>query len=73
MVVRIPGQPGQFPLVSGPDWPPLSPATGTALRADVVICTYTLARWELLARAVESVLAQTRRPTATDHRRGPQR
>lgn len=29
-----------------------------ALRADVVICTYTLARWDLLARSVESVLAQ---------------
>jgi cellulose synthase/poly-beta-1,6-N-acetylglucosamine synthase-like glycosyltransferase len=34
------------------------PATATALSADVVICTYTLARWALLARAVESVLAQ---------------
>lgn len=34
------------------------PATATALSADVVICTYTLARWELFARAVESVLAQ---------------
>jgi glucosyl-dolichyl phosphate glucuronosyltransferase len=33
-------------------------ATATALHADVVICTYTLARWELLARSVESVLAQ---------------
>ena len=30
----------------------------TALRADVVICTYTLARWNLLAQSVESVLAQ---------------
>ncbi len=30
----------------------------TALRADVVICTYTLARWNLLLRSVESVLAQ---------------
>lgn len=29
-----------------------------ALRADVVICTYTLARWDLLAQSVESVLAQ---------------
>jgi glycosyltransferase involved in cell wall biosynthesis len=38
------------------------PATETALRADVVICTYTLARWELFARAVESVLAQTVAP-----------
>jgi len=38
------------------------PATATALRADVVICTYTLARWELFARAVESVLAQTVAP-----------
>jgi GT2 family glycosyltransferase len=35
------------------------PATATALSADVVICTYTLARWEVFARAVESVLAQT--------------
>ncbi|MFZ1161226.1 glycosyltransferase family 2 protein [Mycobacterium sp.] len=35
------------------------PANATALCADVVICTYTLARWELFARAVESVLAQT--------------
>jgi hypothetical protein len=34
------------------------PATATALSADVVICTYTLARWELFARAVESALAQ---------------
>jgi GT2 family glycosyltransferase len=34
------------------------PATATALRADVVICTYTPARWELLARSVESALAQ---------------
>jgi GT2 family glycosyltransferase len=38
------------------------PATATALSADVVICTYTLARWELFARAVESVLAQTVAP-----------
>jgi GT2 family glycosyltransferase len=30
----------------------------TALRADVVICTYTLARWNLLLQSVESVLAQ---------------
>jgi GT2 family glycosyltransferase len=34
------------------------PATATAQSADVVICTYTLERWELFARAVESVLAQ---------------
>jgi GT2 family glycosyltransferase len=33
-------------------------AKATALYADVVICTYTLERWELIARAVESVLAQ---------------
>jgi glycosyltransferase involved in cell wall biosynthesis len=33
-------------------------AAATALRADVVICTYTLARWELLVRSIESVLAQ---------------
>jgi glycosyltransferase involved in cell wall biosynthesis len=33
-------------------------ATATALHADVVICCYTLARWELLARSVESVLVQ---------------
>lgn len=32
--------------------------TGIALHADVVICTYTLERWELLVRSVESVLAQ---------------
>ena len=38
------------------------PATMTALRADVVICTYTLARWDLLARAVESALAQSVAP-----------
>ena len=38
------------------------PATATALRADVVVCTYTLARWELFVRAVESVLAQTVAP-----------
>ncbi len=41
------------PMASG------APATATALSADVVICTYTLARWEVFARAVESVLAQT--------------
>jgi glycosyltransferase involved in cell wall biosynthesis len=34
------------------------PAAVTALRADVVVCCYTLARWDLLARSVESVLAQ---------------
>jgi glucosyl-dolichyl phosphate glucuronosyltransferase len=34
------------------------PVTATALCADVVICTYTLARWELFTAAVESVLAQ---------------
>jgi GT2 family glycosyltransferase len=34
------------------------PATATALSADVVICTYTLARWDVFARSVESVLAQ---------------
>jgi glucosyl-dolichyl phosphate glucuronosyltransferase len=34
-----------------------SPVTNI-LSADVVICTYTLARWNLLARSVESVLAQ---------------
>jgi glycosyltransferase involved in cell wall biosynthesis len=33
-----------------------------ALRADVIICTYTLDRWELLVRAVESALAQTIAP-----------
>jgi glucosyl-dolichyl phosphate glucuronosyltransferase len=38
------------------------PATTTAPRADVVICTYTVARWELLARAVESALAQSVAP-----------
>lgn len=32
--------------------------SATALQADVVICTYTLARWELLVRSVKSVLAQ---------------
>jgi GT2 family glycosyltransferase len=31
----------------------------TTPSADVVICTYTLARWQLFARSVESVLAQT--------------
>ena len=34
------------------------PPTVTALRADIVICTYTLARWDLLARSVESALTQ---------------
>jgi hypothetical protein len=34
------------------------PATATAQRADVVIGANTLARWELLARSVESALAQ---------------
>jgi hypothetical protein len=37
-------------------------ATGTELRADVVICTYTFARWELLVRSVQSVLAQRTAP-----------
>lgn len=27
-------------------------ATATAFHADVVICTYTLTRWELLARSI---------------------
>jgi glucosyl-dolichyl phosphate glucuronosyltransferase len=39
-----------------------APVSATALSADVVICTYTLARWALFARAVESVLAQTVAP-----------
>jgi glucosyl-dolichyl phosphate glucuronosyltransferase len=34
----------------------------TALCADVVICTYTLARWDLLVQSVESVLAQSITP-----------
>ncbi len=38
------------------------PAGATALSADVVICTYTLDRWELLVRTVESALAQTVAP-----------
>ncbi|MGO9380975.1 MAG: glycosyltransferase [Mycobacterium sp.] len=38
------------------------PASATALRADVVICTYTLDRWDLLVRAVESALAQSVAP-----------
>jgi GT2 family glycosyltransferase len=38
------------------------PAALTALRADVVICTHTLARWEQLTRSVESVLTQTVTP-----------
>lgn len=36
--------------------------TEIATRADVVICTYTLGRWELLVRAVESALAQSVTP-----------
>jgi len=40
---------------------------GTALRADVVICTYTLDRWEVFARSVESVARAKSRPTAADH------
>ncbi|BBX46131.1 hypothetical protein GCM10009641_79930 [Mycobacterium cookii] len=39
-----------------------APGQPTALSADVVICTYTLDRWDLLARAVESALAQTVAP-----------
>jgi glycosyltransferase involved in cell wall biosynthesis len=39
-----------------------APVRATALHADVVICTYTLERWELLVRAVESALAQTIAP-----------
>jgi glucosyl-dolichyl phosphate glucuronosyltransferase len=38
---------------------PAAPATATAPSADVVICAYTLDRWELIVRAVESVLNQT--------------
>jgi glucosyl-dolichyl phosphate glucuronosyltransferase len=38
------------------------PLGATTLSADVVICTYTLARWELIVRAVESVLTQTVAP-----------
>lgn len=34
------------------------PAAETALSADVVICTYSLARWNLLAHSVQSALAQ---------------
>jgi GT2 family glycosyltransferase len=39
-----------------------APATATAPSADVVICCYTLDRWALIERAVESVLAQTVAP-----------
>ncbi len=39
-----------------------APRSATVLRADVVICTYTLDRWDLLVRAVESALAQTIAP-----------
>ena len=46
----------EAPMASG------AAATATAPSADVVICTYTLARWEVFARAVESVLAQTVAP-----------
>ena len=46
----------EIPTVAG------VPVTAAALRADVVICTYTLARWELFARSVESVLAQNIAP-----------
>ncbi len=35
------------------------PVSVAAPSADVVICTYTLDRWELIVRAVESVLDQT--------------
>jgi cellulose synthase/poly-beta-1,6-N-acetylglucosamine synthase-like glycosyltransferase len=35
------------------------PVSVVAPSADVVICTYTLDRWELIVRAVESVLDQT--------------
>jgi glycosyltransferase involved in cell wall biosynthesis len=38
--------------------PPEPKPGSNALDADVVICTYTMARWELLSRSVESVLAQ---------------
>ncbi len=37
---------------------PSVPAAETALSADLVICTYSLARWNLLAHSVESALAQ---------------
>lgn len=47
----VTGQP-EAPMTAG------APLAATALRADVVVCTYTLARWELFVRAVESVLAQ---------------
>ena len=49
--------PPEAPLVSAVS--AAVPAPGAALRADVVICTYTLDRWELIVRAVDSVLAQT--------------
>jgi GT2 family glycosyltransferase len=41
---------------------PTAPAHVAAPSVDVVVCTYTLARWELFSRAVRSVLAQTLRP-----------
>ncbi len=44
--------PPKFSMASG------GPAAAKSLSADVVICTYTLARWEVFARAVESVLGQ---------------
>ena len=46
---------------------------GTALAADIVICTYTDDRWPLLVRAVESALAQRLAPArliiSVDHNR----
>jgi glucosyl-dolichyl phosphate glucuronosyltransferase len=60
-VLFVTRQSGQFGH-SGAPMASAAPATATAPRADVVICTYTLARWELFARAVESVLAQTVAP-----------
>jgi len=42
--------------------PPRPAADVHGLTADVVVCAYTLARWDLLCRAVDSVQAQTIQP-----------
>ncbi len=60
-VTRQSGQFGQSGVPMAP-MDTAAPATATAPSVDVVICTYTMDRWELIERAVESVLAQTVAP-----------
>jgi glucosyl-dolichyl phosphate glucuronosyltransferase len=45
-------------FVIGQPAAPMASGAAVTVTADVVFCTYTLARWEVFVRAVESVLAQ---------------